>query len=138
MAGKSTSADYTNPTLREKIKAKVMAGSKGGRPGQWSARKAQLVTQEYGKEGGGYHGGKSKSQKSLKNWGDEHWTTADGKPAKRGKTMARYLPAKAWDALSDKEKKATDAPKRKASRSGRQYVANTAPAARARRAAKKK
>ena len=37
-----------------------MAGDKGGKPGQWSARKAQLVAQRYEKTGGGYSGGKSK------------------------------------------------------------------------------
>jgi len=34
---------YTNPELRNRIKNRIMAGSKGGKPGQWSARKAQLV-----------------------------------------------------------------------------------------------
>jgi len=45
---------YSKPELRENIKDRVMAGSKGGKPGQWSARKAQLVAQEYKKAGGGY------------------------------------------------------------------------------------
>jgi len=44
---------YTKPKLREKLKAKIMAGSKGGKPGQWSARKAQLLAQEYKSAGGG-------------------------------------------------------------------------------------
>ena len=47
---------YTKPELRERIKNRVMAGSKGGKPGQWSARKAQLVALEYKKAGGGYSG----------------------------------------------------------------------------------
>jgi hypothetical protein len=34
---------YTKPELRERIKNKVMAGTKGGKAGQWSARKAQIV-----------------------------------------------------------------------------------------------
>jgi hypothetical protein len=38
---------YSKPELREGIKDRVMAGSKGGKPGQWSARKAQLVAQQY-------------------------------------------------------------------------------------------
>ena len=38
---------YTNPELRNRIKNRVMSGSKGGKPGQWSARKAQLVALEY-------------------------------------------------------------------------------------------
>ena len=68
---------YTKPELRERIKNRVMAGSKGGKPGQWSARKAQLVASEYKKAGGGYKGGEGKSQKSLKKWGKEEWGTKD-------------------------------------------------------------
>jgi hypothetical protein len=49
---------YSKSELRENIKDRVMAGSKGGKPGQWSARKAQLVAQQYEKAGGGYKGGK--------------------------------------------------------------------------------
>jgi len=68
---------YSRPELRERIKDRVMEGSKGGKPGQWSARKAQLVAQEYEKEGGGYRGGKGKKQKSLEKWGKEKWQTKD-------------------------------------------------------------
>ena len=45
---------YTKPKLRERIKNRIMAGSKGGRPGQWSARKAQMLARAYKKAGGGY------------------------------------------------------------------------------------
>ena len=41
------------------------------KPGQWSARKAQMVAQAYKKAGGGYKGGKGKKQKDLKRWGKE-------------------------------------------------------------------
>ena len=68
---------YTNPEKRERIKDRIMAGSKGGKPGQWSARKAQLLAQEYEKAGGGYRGGKGKSQKSLEKWGKENWSTRE-------------------------------------------------------------
>ena len=68
---------YTKPGLRESIKKRVMAGSKGGKPGQWSARKAQLVALKYKEAGGGYKGGKSKKQKDLKKWGKEKWMTKD-------------------------------------------------------------
>ena len=87
---------YTKPGLRENIKDRVMAGSKGGKPGQWSARKAQLVAQEYEKEGGGYKGGKGKKQKSLEKWGKEKWMTKD-EYEKRGKAKAaakRYKDSK--------------------------------------------
>ena len=68
---------YSKPELRERIKDRVMADSKGGKPGQWSARKAQLVAQEYKAEGGGYKGGKGEKQKSLEKWGKEKWQTKD-------------------------------------------------------------
>jgi len=45
---------YTKPTLRKQLFEKIKAGSKGGAPGQWSARKAQFLATEYKKAGGGY------------------------------------------------------------------------------------
>jgi hypothetical protein len=45
---------YTKPGMRKKIFERVKAGSKGGRPGQWSARKSQLLAKEYKAKGGGY------------------------------------------------------------------------------------
>ena len=50
----NAAGNYTQPTKRKRIVASVKAGSKGGRPGQWSARKAQLVASRYKKAGGGY------------------------------------------------------------------------------------
>ena len=44
----------TNEKLWKRIVASVKAGSKGGRPGQWSARKAQMLAREYKAKGGGY------------------------------------------------------------------------------------
>jgi hypothetical protein len=78
---------YTKPELRESIKDRVMAGSKGGKPGQWSARKAQLVASEYKEAGGGYKGDKGEKQKSLEKWGKESWMTKD-EYEKRGKAKA--------------------------------------------------
>ena len=46
--------NYTKPTMRKRMFARIKAGSKGGAPGQWSARKAQLLAQRYKKAGGGY------------------------------------------------------------------------------------
>lgn len=135
---KSSSGNYTKPELREKIKKKVLSGSKGGRPGQWSARKAQLVTNEYKAEGGGFKNGRSKAQKSLKKWGDEKWHTSDGKKATRGKTTHRYLPDKAWKELSPSERQSTDRKKVSASRRGKQFVKNTSAAAKARKRASKR
>ena len=45
---------YSDPTLRERLKAEIRAGAKGGDPGTWSARKSQLLTLAYQKAGGGY------------------------------------------------------------------------------------
>ena len=46
--------NYTKPTMRKSLFNKIKAGSKGGKPGQWSARKAQLLASRYKKAGGGY------------------------------------------------------------------------------------
>ena len=46
--------NYTKPGMRKRLFNEVRAGSKGGNPGQWSARKAQLLAQRYKKAGGGY------------------------------------------------------------------------------------
>lgn len=46
--------NYTKPTLRKRIFQRIKAGSKGGNPGQWSARKAQMLAKAYKKAGGGY------------------------------------------------------------------------------------
>jgi hypothetical protein len=45
---------YTKPGLRKSIFERIKAGGKGGAPGQWSARKAQMMAQQYKKAGGGY------------------------------------------------------------------------------------
>ena len=46
--------NYTKPKMRAQLVARIKAGSKGGRPGQWSARKAQMVAKQYKAKGGGY------------------------------------------------------------------------------------
>ncbi len=46
--------NYTKPALRRRIFNRIKAGSKGGAPGQWSARKAQMVAKAYKDAGGGY------------------------------------------------------------------------------------
>lgn len=50
----NAAGNYTKPGMRKAIFEKVKAGSKGGKPGQWSARKAQMVAKEYKAKGGGY------------------------------------------------------------------------------------
>tara|TARA_R100001510_G_scaffold57639_1_gene66585 strand:+ start:521 stop:772 length:252 start_codon:yes stop_codon:yes gene_type:complete len=46
--------NYTKPAMRKRIFNRIKAGGKGGRPGQWSARKAQMLASAYKKAGGGY------------------------------------------------------------------------------------
>jgi hypothetical protein len=45
---------YTNPGMRKSLFESIKAGGKGGAPGQWSARKAQMLAQQYKAKGGGY------------------------------------------------------------------------------------
>tara|TARA_B100001939_G_C16776586_1_gene545011 strand:+ start:660 stop:848 length:189 start_codon:yes stop_codon:yes gene_type:complete len=46
--------NYTKPTMRKALFNRIKAGGKGGRPGQWSARKAQMLAKQYKAKGGGY------------------------------------------------------------------------------------
>lgn len=119
------SMKYTKPKLREALKNRIMSSSKGGRPGQWSARKAQLLALEYRKAGGGYRGKPGKAQRSIKKWTREEWTTADGKPALRKGKMTRYLPAAAWKRLTPAQRRATIAKKLAGDKKGQQFVPNT-------------
>ena len=55
--GKSTvnkAGNYTKPGMRKRIFNRIKAGGKGGNPGQWSARKAQMLAKQYKAKGGGY------------------------------------------------------------------------------------
>ena len=61
-----------------------------------------------------------KPQASLKRWTEQDWKTSDGKPSKGKK---RYLPAKAWDALSASEKASTNKAKAAGNKQGKQFVA---------------
>jgi len=48
------SGNYTQPAMRKRLFNKIKAQGKGGRPGQWSARKAQMLARAYKAAGGGY------------------------------------------------------------------------------------
>ena len=50
----NAAGNYTKPTMRKALFQKIKAGTKGGDPGEWSARKAQMLAVEYKKNGGGY------------------------------------------------------------------------------------
>ena len=93
MSKSQDDSKYTKPEMRKRIFNRIKAGSKGGKPGQWSARKAQLVASEYKKAGGGYKGGKGEKQKSLKKWGKEDWQTREeyeSKGKKAAKAAKKY------------------------------------------------
>ena len=113
-----SSAKKSNPAKWKRIVAAVKAGTKGGRAGQWSARKAQIATARYKKSGGGYSGAKKKSN-SLSKWSKQKWRTSDGKPSKGKK---RYLPDAAWKSLSASEKRATNRAKAAGNKKGKQFV----------------
>ena len=123
-------SNYTKPGLRKRIVARVKAGSKGGKPGQWSARKAQIAAQRYKKAGGGYKkGGPTKKQKSLKKWTGQKWRTASGKNSVQGKdaTGEAYMEESKVKKLKStaagrKKLAAANRKKRAATKKGKQYA----------------
>jgi hypothetical protein len=138
MSGKTADdyeGDYTEPELRARLKEEIKAGDRGGRPGQWSARKSQLLVSEYEAQGGGYRheGERTGSQQHLQEWTAQDWHSADGSTdARDGESTGRYLPDAAWQLLSPEEQQATD--RRKRTGDG-QHVPNTEAAREARKAA---
>jgi hypothetical protein len=108
----------TNSKLWHKIVSRVKSGSKGGKTGQWSARKAQLAVKLYKSKGGKYSGKKSKKN-SLSKWTREKWRTKSGR--KSLVTGERYLPSKAIKRLSNKEYSLTSRKKRLSLKKGIQY-----------------
>ena len=113
-------AEKNDPKLWEKVKEQVTQGAKGGKSGQWSARKAQLAVHEYKKAGGGYAGEKS-ADNHLAEWTHEEWGTKSGEDSKD--TGERYLPKQARAALTDEEYRRTTAKKRADTARGRQFSA---------------
>ncbi|MDX8431431.1 MAG: hypothetical protein SNF33_06500 [Candidatus Algichlamydia australiensis] len=97
------------------MKNKVMSAAKGGKAGQWSARKAQIATALYKKMGGGYIG-KKRSDNSLKKWTEQEWDYV-GEPKK-----SRYLPKRAAEKLTPGEKAATSRAKNRGTKEGKQFV----------------
>ncbi|OJX03721.1 MAG: hypothetical protein BGO76_00145 [Caedibacter sp. 38-128] len=122
---KAYASDYSDPELRFELKEKIKKGAKGGKPGEWSARKSQLLKHEYESHGGDYKhkGKKTCSQKSLQQWTSEHWEAADKKNAIRENKTTRYLPHDVWEKLTTKEKQQAINTKEKGSKN-RQNVAN--------------
>lgn len=50
----NAAGNYTKPTMRKRLFERIKAGTKGGDPGEWSARKAQMLAKRYKANGGGY------------------------------------------------------------------------------------
>ena len=50
----NAAGNYTKPSMRKSLFNRIKAGGKGGRPSQWSARKAQMLARMYKAKGGGY------------------------------------------------------------------------------------
>ena len=114
------SAKKTNDKMWKRIVSSVKSGSSGGRPGQWSARKAQIATKRYKKAGGGYKGAKS-SGNSLSKWSKQKWDyVSKGDKKKPRAKRGRYLPESVRKSLSPSQKAATNRKKRAASKAGKQ------------------
>ncbi len=113
-------AEKTDPELWEKVKEEVKASDKGGKPGQWSARKAQRAVKLYEERGGGFKG-KRTADNHLLQWEREDWGTKSG--GKSLETGERYLPKKAREALTPEEYRRTTAKKRADLKKGQQFSA---------------
>lgn len=114
----SSKVERTDPQLWEHVKRNLMRSDKGGKPDQWSARKAQLAVQEYKRRGGGYHGRKLK-ETGIAKWTQEEWGTKSGR--KSLESGERYLPKDAREELSDEEYEATTETKRRDLDHGKQH-----------------
>lgn len=114
---------YTDPELRERLKEEIMNSDKGGEPGQWSARKSQLLVREYEAHGGGYLGEKDEAARSLEHWTEQDWQTVDGSDhARHGDSVSRYLPKAVWEALTPEERREAERSKVRGSKDGEQHV----------------
>lgn len=114
----ASTARRSDPELWERVKRKITRGDKGGRPGEWSARKAQLAVQAYKARGGRYVGPRS-TDNGLRRWTDEEWGTRSG--ARSRDTGERYLPRRVREQLTPAEYARTTRKKRADSRRGRQF-----------------
>ena len=95
------SATKSDPDLWEKVKREITEGDKGGDPGQWSARKAQMSVQEYKRRGGGYEDdGTDQEDTDLVDRGED-WGTRSGEES--GESGERYLPRRVRMLLTDDE-----------------------------------
>jgi hypothetical protein len=117
----SATAEKTDPDLWERVKHEITESDKGGRPGVWSARKAQMAVNEYKKQGGGFVGAKPDADNHLKQWEKEEWGTKSG--GESLETGERYLPKRARETLSDEEYARTTQAKREGLKKGEKQSA---------------
>ena len=111
-------AKKTDPDLWEAVKAEITGSDKGGEPGQWSARKAQMAVQAYKRCGGGYEDdGPGQDETDLHEWTEEDWGTRSGEES--GETGERYLPRRVRMLLTEDE---YDRSTRKKRRGDEQHV----------------
>lgn len=95
-------AEKCDPDLWEEVKDEMMASDKGGEPGQWSARKAQMAVQEYKRRGGTYaDDGPSQEDTDLHEWTEADWGTKSGEESLE--SGERYLPKKVRMLLTEDE-----------------------------------
>lgn len=111
-------AKRCDPELWDQVKEEVTESDKGGQPGRWSARKAQMAVQAYKKRGGRYDG-EQLDDNSLKEWTEEEWGTDSGERSRD--SGERYLPKDAREALSEKEYGRSSDKKREDMQRGKQF-----------------
>ena len=107
-------SQVSDPKLWKIIKEKWHRGSKGGKGGQWNARKAQLAVQEYKRKGGKYKTRRKSSKNSLVKWTKEDWGYINNKKGNR------YLPRSVRKRLTSREKRTENRKKRRATKRGKQ------------------
>lgn len=112
-----STAKKSDPELWETVKNELMESDKGGEPGQWSARKAQLAVQEYKRRGGGYDDdGPDQDETDLNQWTEEDWGTKSG--SKSASSGERYLPKAVRMLLTEDEYRRSTAKKKSDSLEG--------------------
>jgi len=116
-------AKRTDPELWDKVKDEITRSGKGGTPGQWSARKAQMAVQAYKSRGGGYADeGPERDETDLHQWTEEDWGTKSG--ARSATTGERYLPREVRMLLTEDEYRRSTEKKTSDSHDGSEQVSD--------------
>lgn len=92
---------YTQPELHQRLRDEILAADRGGAPGEWSARKAQLLTQEYRQAGGGYTFAKRSPGQS--------WPDAATSPEAESDDLSPARPQRGWTELRSGRRPAAEA-----------------------------